>query len=123
VALVAPVVPDLERDAPPGLEEPTLVYLTCYQVLRAAGDGRAHGVLAAGHAFLQKRAAQFVDEGRRSRFLGALAAHRELLDEWRARGGRGAANRRWSPPAVTHRGVRVTPQLAAEPGEIHLRGR
>jgi tetratricopeptide (TPR) repeat protein len=87
VALVAPVVPDLEQATPAGLEEPALAYLTCYRVLRAAGDARADGVLAAGHAFLQKRAAQFVDEGRRSRFLGNLAAHRELLDEWRARGG------------------------------------
>jgi len=42
-------------------------------------------VLAAGYAFVQQRATQFVDEARRSRFLGALPAHRELLTAWCAR--------------------------------------
>jgi tetratricopeptide (TPR) repeat protein len=82
MAHVAAILPDLERGAPAGLEEPVLAYLTCYRVLRAAGDARADGVLAAGHAFLWKRAAQFVDEERRAGFLGSLPAHRELLAEW-----------------------------------------
>jgi transposase len=89
-ARVAAILPDLERGALAGLQEPALAYLTCYQVLHAAGDPRAEAVLAAGYAFLQERAAQFVDEERRSRFLGNLPAHRELLAAWQAHGARDA---------------------------------
>jgi tetratricopeptide (TPR) repeat protein len=87
VERVATILPDLEQGTLTGLEEPVLAYLTCYRVLRAAGDARADGVLAAGHAYLEERAAQFVDEERRTRFLSNLPAHRELLDDWQARGG------------------------------------
>jgi tetratricopeptide (TPR) repeat protein len=86
-ARVAAVVPDLKDGTLAGLEEPALAYLTCYQVLRAAGDAGADEVLAAGHTFLEQRAAQFVDQERRSRFLDSVPAHRELLGTWRARGG------------------------------------
>ena len=55
-----------------------LVYLTCYQVLRAAGDPRAESVLTAGYSLLSKRAAQFVDDERRAQFLDNLPAHRTL---------------------------------------------
>jgi DNA-binding SARP family transcriptional activator/predicted ATPase len=82
-ARVAASMPELERGALAGLEEPALAYLTCYQVLRACGDARADAVLAAGHAFLQARAAQFVDAARRAQFLGNLPAHRALLAAWR----------------------------------------
>jgi DNA-binding SARP family transcriptional activator len=85
-ARVAAILPDLERGILAGLEEPVLAYLTCYQVLQAAGDARADAVLTAGHAFLQARAAQFVETEQRSRFLGNLPAHRELLAAWQARG-------------------------------------
>jgi DNA-binding SARP family transcriptional activator/predicted ATPase len=85
-ALVAPVLPDLEQTAPPGLEEPALAYLTCYRALIAWGDARADAVLATGHALLQERAGQFGDDERRARFLDALPAHRDLLAAWRARG-------------------------------------
>jgi hypothetical protein len=85
---VAAILPDLEHGTLAGLQEPALAYLTCYRVLRAAGDPRADAVLAVGYTFLQERAAQFVDEERRSRFLGNLPAHRELLAAWQARGAR-----------------------------------
>jgi DNA-binding SARP family transcriptional activator/predicted ATPase len=87
VARVTTIVPDLETGALAGLEEPALAYLTCYRVLRAAGDARATGVLAAGHAFLQERSEQFADEQQRAEFLATLPAHRELLAEWQAHGG------------------------------------
>jgi hypothetical protein len=85
MAHVAAILSDLENGAPTGLQEPALVYLICFRVLRAAGDARADGVLAAGHAFLQERAAQFVNEEQRAGFLGNLPAHRELLAEWHGR--------------------------------------
>jgi predicted ATPase len=65
------------------LEEPVLVYLTCYQVLRAAGDPRAESVLRAGYSLLIERATQFVDEERRAQFLDNLPAHRTLVHAWR----------------------------------------
>ena len=58
-----------------GTEEPLGVYLTCYAVLRAAQNPRATDVLAAGHALLQERAAQFDDEERRRMFLENQPAH------------------------------------------------
>jgi hypothetical protein len=84
VARVTDILPDVEHGALAGLEEPLLVYLTCYRVLRAAVDARADALLAAGHVFLQERATQFVDEARRSRFLKNVPAHRELLVAWHA---------------------------------------
>jgi tetratricopeptide (TPR) repeat protein len=86
-ALVGVVVSELKTTTLAGLEEPALAYLTCYQVLCAAGDARADGVLAAGHAFLETHAAQFVAAERRSQFLHSLPAHRALLAAWRARWG------------------------------------
>jgi tetratricopeptide (TPR) repeat protein len=83
-AHVTAIVPDLETGAPAGLEERALAFLTCYRALRAIGDSRAGGVLAAGYAFLQKSSMQFDDVERRSRYLRAVPAHRELLAEWHA---------------------------------------
>jgi tetratricopeptide (TPR) repeat protein len=90
VAYATTILPDLEHGALAGLEEPVLAYLTCYQVLRAGGDTRANTVLAAGHDFLQQRAMQFVDEKRRSQYLGNLPAHRDLVAAWHADGERAA---------------------------------
>jgi predicted ATPase/transcriptional regulator with XRE-family HTH domain len=85
VAYVAAILPELQHSTPAGLEEPVLAYLTCYRVLRACGDVRADEVLEAGHTLLWERAAQFVDEARRSAFFNNLPAHRELLAEWHGR--------------------------------------
>jgi hypothetical protein len=82
---VAAILPDLESGTLTGLEEPALAYLTCYRVLYDAGDEGADEVLAAGHAFLEERSRQFVDEERRSRFLGNLPAHRTLVAAWHGR--------------------------------------
>jgi tetratricopeptide (TPR) repeat protein len=83
-ARVAAILPELEQGTLAGLEEPALAYLTCYRVLSAVVDARADAVLAAGHAFLQDRAAQFVDARRRAQFLEQFPAHRELLAAWHA---------------------------------------
>jgi DNA-binding SARP family transcriptional activator/predicted ATPase len=87
-AFAGVILPDLERGALAGLEEPALAYLTGYRVLRVTGDARADAVLTACYAFLHERAAQFVDEERRSRFLDDLPAHRDLLAAWHAHGER-----------------------------------
>jgi predicted ATPase len=83
---VESILPEMLGSTLAGPEEPALAYLTCFRVLRACGDTRADRVLEAGHALLQERAAQFVDEERRSAFLANLPAHRELLAEWHGGG-------------------------------------
>jgi hypothetical protein len=84
---ITTVLQDIEHTRLTGVEEPILAYLTCYGVLRAAGDERAGGVLVAGHALLQERAAQFVDEEQQAWFLLSVPAHCDLLAAWDARDG------------------------------------
>ncbi|MCH7973586.1 MAG: hypothetical protein IH949_06820 [Bacteroidetes bacterium] len=48
-----------------GYNRPFWIYLTCYQVLRAAGDPRARSILTAGHNLLQEQASKFTDEDER----------------------------------------------------------
>jgi len=68
------------------LGEPFRVYLTCYHVLKANGNPRAHDILEQGYRLLQERAAKISDEGERRSFLGNVAAHREIASEYAARG-------------------------------------
>ncbi|MBN1146890.1 MAG: tetratricopeptide repeat protein [Anaerolineales bacterium] len=71
-----------------GTEFPVLVYLTCYQVLRAAGDlERAGQALGDGYDLLQKRASLIQDEDLREQFLTNVPFNRDLLTAWE--GGQG----------------------------------
>lgn len=74
-----------------GIEEPIRVYLICYRVLRASRDGRATGILEAGHALLRERAAQFAEGDQRRQFLTNIPAHRDVMRAWRAHGSVGVA--------------------------------
>ena len=62
-----------------GAEEPMVVYLACYQALRANADSRAPALLARAHAELQARAAQLTDVTARQMLLEQVPAHRGLL--------------------------------------------
>lgn len=62
-----------------GSSELFMVYLTCHQVLRACGDGRAGEVLATAQAALLERAALIGDEEMRRSFLENVPHHRALL--------------------------------------------
>jgi tetratricopeptide (TPR) repeat protein len=66
-----------------GTLKPLRVYLTCYQVLRAHEDLRADDVLHAAHSLLQERAANIDDEALRRSYLENVAAHREIVAEFR----------------------------------------
>ncbi|HEB65838.1 MAG TPA: tetratricopeptide repeat protein, partial [Chloroflexi bacterium] len=79
MALVKPVLAHLEAGPLQGPAHPTRVYLTCYRVLRAAGDPRAGEVLAAAHALLQERAAAIQDASLRRSYLENVAANREVV--------------------------------------------
>ncbi len=65
-----------------GTDEPLRVYLTCYQVLQAADDGRAATILTEAYHLLQERAAGIVDVEMRERFLTAVPFHREIVQLW-----------------------------------------
>jgi tetratricopeptide (TPR) repeat protein len=72
----------LERRTPLGTEEPLDLYLACSEVLLATGDPRAEEVLAAGHALLHERAAQFADAEQRRLFLERVPVHSRLEALW-----------------------------------------
>jgi tetratricopeptide (TPR) repeat protein len=62
-----------------GLDEPIRVYLACYRVLHAVGDGRAPEVLATAYNILQTQAAKITDERHRVSFLERVPAHAEVV--------------------------------------------
>jgi tetratricopeptide (TPR) repeat protein len=74
----------LETGSLDGTDEPLRIYLTCYHVLKARNDPRAEQVLEEAHGLLQERAAKITDGELQRSFLDSVAAHRELVSEWRA---------------------------------------
>lgn len=77
-ALVEQILASLDTPGIDGSEEPVRVYGTCVDILRAAGDARAEGVLARGLELLIARAARITDETVRRSFLENVPAHRAL---------------------------------------------
>jgi tetratricopeptide (TPR) repeat protein len=65
-----------------GTIEPVHIYLTCYQVLKANKDNRAHDILDEAHNLLQKRAATISNEDLRHSYLENIPAHREIMREF-----------------------------------------
>jgi tetratricopeptide (TPR) repeat protein len=61
---------------------PFSIYLTCYQVLSAAGDPRAAEILTWTHSLLQEWADNAPDEETRRSFLEDVAENRALVREW-----------------------------------------
>jgi tetratricopeptide (TPR) repeat protein len=76
------ILDHLERNTLDGTEEPFLVYLTCYRILRANQDPRAVAVLDEAHSLLQERASRIEGEDMRREFLEHVQAHRDLIREW-----------------------------------------
>jgi class 3 adenylate cyclase/tetratricopeptide (TPR) repeat protein len=76
-----------------GTEEPLRVFLTCYQVLQAAGDSRAAQILAAAYQHLSQQADKITDQAARRRFLENIPYHRQILDAWEQNGGGLAVNK------------------------------
>jgi DNA-binding SARP family transcriptional activator/predicted ATPase len=77
VAIILPILTDTLRV---GLDEPFLVYLTCYQVLAASNDPRAAAVLQQGYALLQQYASHIQDDALRRSFLENINVHRRLSE-------------------------------------------
>ncbi len=76
--LIEALLPLLQNNRAVGYNEPFFVYLAAYRVLSIAGDERAAGVLAAGHALLQRDADQIEDAALRQSFWAAVPVHRQL---------------------------------------------
>ncbi len=89
-ACVDEILKHLETNTLAGADDPFLVYLTCYHILRANQDPRAPEILNTAYALLQQRAARFGDEAARRMFLDNVPSHRELVAAWRAMHARGS---------------------------------
>ncbi|MDQ6628547.1 MAG: tetratricopeptide repeat protein [Pseudomonadota bacterium] len=61
-----------------GTEDPIWIYLTCHDVLSAAGQPRGRELLRHGHNLLMERAQPLADAERAS-FLGNVPSHRALV--------------------------------------------
>jgi tetratricopeptide (TPR) repeat protein len=70
-----------EHPALYGTLEPLRIYLTCYRILQANGDGRAGKTLDAAFRLLQERAATIEDQHLRRSYLENVPAHREVVAE------------------------------------------
>ena len=64
-----------------GTEDPLWIYLTCHDVLRAAGEPRAHEFLRLAHGQLMDRAA-LLGEAERAPFLANVPSHRAIVAAW-----------------------------------------
>lgn len=62
-----------------GIDEPFLVYLTCYEILLAAQDPRAADVLQTACTILQQYAEHIQEAELRVSFLENVASHRQVL--------------------------------------------
>ena len=65
--------------------EPLRIFLTCYQVLRLAGDSRAEGILERAFNLLQEQNSRITDQAYRSLFLENISWHREIMSSWEAK--------------------------------------
>ncbi|MBI1293410.1 hypothetical protein GC175_00445 [bacterium] len=66
-----------------GMDQPTRVFLHCFQVLAAAKDSRAHEILDAAYRYIQSRAVR-LEPADRERFLSAVPANRAIMAAWTA---------------------------------------
>lgn len=82
LAHVEEILHHLERHSLDGVEEPFLVYLTCYRVLCVHQDPRAGEILDMAYTMLQERAARITHEELRRSFLQRVLAHREIMEAW-----------------------------------------
>jgi hypothetical protein len=64
-----------------GTEDPLWIYLTCHEVLAAAGSPRAGEFLTRAHGLLTERAAPLGDDERAS-FLAKVPTNRAVLAAW-----------------------------------------
>jgi predicted ATPase/class 3 adenylate cyclase len=69
-----------------GCDEPLRVYLSCYQVLRQAGDSRTVRVLETAYKTLMSRAEKIQDLEMRNSFLINVPYHNAIIGGWQKQG-------------------------------------
>jgi len=67
-----------------GTEDPLWIYLTCHDVLAAAGSPRGGEFLERSHRLLSERA-EPLDAAERATFLGNVPSHRAIVAAWKHR--------------------------------------
>jgi tetratricopeptide (TPR) repeat protein len=67
-----------------GTWEPLRIYLTCYQVLRLAGNPQAEKSLETAFNLLRDQASRITDQAYQSLFLENVPWHREIMSAWEA---------------------------------------
>ena len=82
VAQVDEILHHLETNTLEGTEDPSKVYLTCFQVLKAVQDPRAQEILSVAYDQLQSQAGKIEDEELRHSFLQNVPANREIVSEF-----------------------------------------
>ncbi len=80
LAYVETILAYLNEHTLAGTDQPFLIDLTCYEVLRATGDRRAGAILQQACAKLRERANQIADPDLRHSYLERVAAHQALLE-------------------------------------------
>ncbi|GAB4430685.1 MAG: adenylate/guanylate cyclase domain-containing protein [Chloroflexi bacterium OHK40] len=77
----------LDREGAEGMEFPLLVYLSCYNVLRAVGaQDEACRVIGAAYTLLMERATSITDPAIRQGMLHNVPLNRRVIEEWEAAG-------------------------------------
>lgn len=72
----------LEEHTAEGNDDPFWVYLTCYQVLEAAGDERGQAILKDAYYLLQERALRINDASLQQSYLERVPTHRQIIAAW-----------------------------------------
>jgi len=78
-SLAAQVWDGLGGQWPEAALDPLWLYLSCYQILAAAGDPRAGVTIRSGHQLLLEKAATSADETERRSFFENVAVNREIV--------------------------------------------
>lgn len=84
LALIDPVVAQLDQLRRQDVEDPCMLWLNCYLVLRANNDSRAGAVLDEAHAIVQERATRISDLEMRRSFLHNIPVHCQIVEAWQA---------------------------------------
>jgi tetratricopeptide (TPR) repeat protein len=79
LAHIATILNFAEANSLEGSQQPVRILMTCYDVLKGEGDGRAAALLQQAHQLLQKQAASIMDEAMRQRFLQLVPLHQKII--------------------------------------------
>lgn len=84
LALIEPIVAQLADLRSRDVEDPCMLWLNCYLVLRAHQHAQARAVLEQAYTIVQERAARISDPTMRQNFLQRIAVNRQLVEAWQA---------------------------------------